>query len=217
MLACTTPAPDQTPAAWYLALRAADRFHAMHGRYPGTSDGTVRSQLFACCTLAAWSFRYCSEGRVHVSAFTHAARFMAVQLQSDATEVAQILAQVCSDWGLAADESVLSSKHAQEMYVPARCRPHSIAMLWLLAPGRPPRRLVGVCHRSTTLSCRSHLHHAVRHCSTRYGASELQIVAAFMGGVAAQECVKLIAKQYTPLNNTFVYNAIACCSAVMEL
>jgi len=43
---------------------------------------------------------------------------------------------------------------------------------------------------------------------TRYGASEIHTVSAFIGGVAAQEVIKILTKQYVPLNNTFIYNGI---------
>lgn len=46
-------------------------------------------------------------------------------------------------------------------------------------------------------------------CSTRYGAAELHAVASLMGGIAAQEAVKLLTHQYVPLNNTYVYVGIA--------
>jgi amyloid beta precursor protein binding protein 1 len=42
----------------------------------------------------------------------------------------------------------------------------------------------------------------------RYGGSELHPTAAFLGGVTSQEVVKIITKQFTPLNNTFVYNGV---------
>ncbi|CAL1541660.1 unnamed protein product [Lymnaea stagnalis] len=41
----------------------------------------------------------------------------------------------------------------------------------------------------------------------RYGASELHSVSAFMGGVTAQEVIKVITGQFVPINNTFIYNA----------
>ena len=41
----------------------------------------------------------------------------------------------------------------------------------------------------------------------RYGASEVHSVAAFVGGVAAQEAIKIITRQFVPLNNTWIYNA----------
>lgn len=44
----------------------------------------------------------------------------------------------------------------------------------------------------------------------RYGGVELHNTAATMGGIASQEAVKLITHQYTPLNNTYVYNGVAC-------
>lgn len=43
----------------------------------------------------------------------------------------------------------------------------------------------------------------------RYGASELHNVAAIVGGVASQEIVKIITRQFVPLNNTFIFNGIA--------
>jgi len=46
---------------------------------------------------------------------------------------------------------------------------------------------------------------------TRYGASELHCIAAIAGGVAAQEAIKVVAHQFQPLNNTFLFNGI--CSA----
>ena len=51
----------------------------------------------------------------------------------------------------------------------------------------------------------------------RYGAAELHSVAAFMGGVAAQEVIKVITKQYVPINNTYIYNAMTGTSMVIGL
>ncbi|XP_067011106.1 NEDD8-activating enzyme E1 regulatory subunit [Anabrus simplex] len=42
----------------------------------------------------------------------------------------------------------------------------------------------------------------------RYGGAELHSVSAFMGGCVAQETIKLITRQYKPLNNTFIYDGI---------
>lgn len=42
----------------------------------------------------------------------------------------------------------------------------------------------------------------------RFGDSKLHTVAAFLGGVASQEAIKLIIKQYTPLNHTLLYDGI---------
>lgn len=41
----------------------------------------------------------------------------------------------------------------------------------------------------------------------RYGGKEIHSVAAFIGGVAAQEIIKLITHQYVPFNNTLIYHA----------
>jgi len=42
----------------------------------------------------------------------------------------------------------------------------------------------------------------------RYGGSELHSISAFMGGVAAHEGIKLLTKQYVPIDNVVVYNAM---------
>lgn len=42
----------------------------------------------------------------------------------------------------------------------------------------------------------------------RYGAGELHSVSALIGGVAAQEAVKIITHQYVPMDNTYIYNGI---------
>lgn len=52
---------------------------------------------------------------------------------------------------------------------------------------------------------------------TRYAGKEVHNICAVVGGVASQEAVKLITRQFTPLNNTFVYNGINCSAAVYEL
>ncbi|RUS86896.1 hypothetical protein EGW08_005301 [Elysia chlorotica] len=51
----------------------------------------------------------------------------------------------------------------------------------------------------------------------RYGASELHTVSAFMGGVAAQEAIKLITGQFVPINNTFIYNGQRQTSTTIKL
>ena len=51
----------------------------------------------------------------------------------------------------------------------------------------------------------------------RYGASELHLVAAIMGGMAAQEAIKLITAQFVPLKGTLVYNGMTGTSFVLPL
>ena len=51
----------------------------------------------------------------------------------------------------------------------------------------------------------------------RFGGAELHNVAALLGGMVSQEAIKLITRQYIPLNNTYVFNGIAGCGAVYEL
>mmetsp|Transcript_96365 Transcript_96365/g.272862 ORF Transcript_96365/g.272862 Transcript_96365/m.272862 type:complete len:524 (+) Transcript_96365:183-1754(+) len=42
----------------------------------------------------------------------------------------------------------------------------------------------------------------------RYGGCELHLTSSVLGGIASQEAVKLITKQYSPLNNTLIYNGL---------
>ena len=51
----------------------------------------------------------------------------------------------------------------------------------------------------------------------RFGAAELHCVAAVMGGIASQEAIKLITKQFVPLPATLVYNAMASTTSLLIL
>ncbi|KAL3860740.1 hypothetical protein ACJMK2_010815 [Sinanodonta woodiana] len=51
----------------------------------------------------------------------------------------------------------------------------------------------------------------------RFGAAELHTVSAFIGGVAAQEVIKVITRQFVPFNNTYIYNAMKQTSITLEL
>ena len=51
----------------------------------------------------------------------------------------------------------------------------------------------------------------------RFGGGQLHCTAAFIGGVAAQEVVKIITHQYIPLNNCYMFNGIASSGATFRL
>ncbi|XP_047342044.1 NEDD8-activating enzyme E1 regulatory subunit AXR1-like isoform X2 [Impatiens glandulifera] len=51
----------------------------------------------------------------------------------------------------------------------------------------------------------------------RYGAAELHTVAAFIGGIASQEVIKLITRQFIPMLGTFVFNGIDHKSQLLSL
>lgn len=40
----------------------------------------------------------------------------------------------------------------------------------------------------------------------RYGGAEIHSVSAFLGGCVAHEAIKIVTKQYKPVNNTFIYD-----------
>lgn len=50
----------------------------------------------------------------------------------------------------------------------------------------------------------------------RYGAGELQCVAAVVGGMASQESIKLLTRQFVPLQGTLVYNAVSSTTLVVS-
>jgi hypothetical protein len=50
----------------------------------------------------------------------------------------------------------------------------------------------------------------------RYAGVEVHNISAIIGGVAAQEVVKLITRQYVPFNNTYFYNGITCIGSRFE-
>ncbi|ROT76495.1 NEDD8-activating enzyme E1 regulatory subunit [Penaeus vannamei] len=51
----------------------------------------------------------------------------------------------------------------------------------------------------------------------RYGAAEVHSIAAYIGGCAAHEAIKIITAQYVPIHNTHIYNAITATSATFTL
>ena len=51
----------------------------------------------------------------------------------------------------------------------------------------------------------------------RFGASELHVVAAIMGGIATQETIKLITRQFVPIPGTLIYNAMASTTSVLKV
>ncbi|XP_074059097.1 NEDD8-activating enzyme E1 regulatory subunit [Macrotis lagotis] len=51
----------------------------------------------------------------------------------------------------------------------------------------------------------------------RYGAAEPHTIAAFLGGAAAQEVIKIITKQFVIFNNTYIYSGMTQTSATFQL
>lgn len=51
----------------------------------------------------------------------------------------------------------------------------------------------------------------------RFGGAELHAVAAFIGGIASQEVIKLITKQFVPMCGTYVFNGIDHKSQLLTL
>jgi NEDD8-activating enzyme E1 regulatory subunit len=50
----------------------------------------------------------------------------------------------------------------------------------------------------------------------RFGASQLHCLGAIVGGVAAQEAIKLVTHQFVPLAGTLIYNAMSSTSAIFN-
>lgn len=51
----------------------------------------------------------------------------------------------------------------------------------------------------------------------RFGAAEIHCVASIVGGIASQECIKLLTRQFTPIQGTFIYNAMSATSLVLNV
>ncbi|XP_076448750.1 NEDD8-activating enzyme E1 regulatory subunit-like isoform X2 [Babylonia areolata] len=51
----------------------------------------------------------------------------------------------------------------------------------------------------------------------RYGASEIHSIASYMGGVGAQEVIKVLTAQFVPINNTYIYNGSTQTSTTVAL
>ncbi|KAI5062057.1 hypothetical protein GOP47_0022596 [Adiantum capillus-veneris] len=51
----------------------------------------------------------------------------------------------------------------------------------------------------------------------RFGASEIHTVASIIGGIASQEAIKLLTRQFTPLPGVLIYNGIDSTTSVLQL
>jgi len=51
----------------------------------------------------------------------------------------------------------------------------------------------------------------------RWGGSEMHAIASVMGGIASQEVIKATTHQYTPLNNTFIFNGASGTTATFAV
>ncbi|PNH10809.1 NEDD8-activating enzyme E1 regulatory subunit [Tetrabaena socialis] len=79
-----------------------------------------------------------------------------------------------------------------------------------LSDPRPPRSAAPrrtVCNLSRRVSMVS---------NPSLGPTELHVVAAFMGGVAAQEAIKLVTRQFVPLAGPLIYNGMAATTCVLD-
>lgn len=125
VLACSELG-DMEPLRWHLALRAVDRFHDRHGRFPGEDDATSAEDVDVLGSLAS---------------------------------------SIVHELGL--DGVPVTAKHVAEM--------------------------------------------------TRFGGVEPHTTAAYIGGIASQEAIKLLTHQFRPMNNTHVFCGVAGTSATYEL
>jgi len=51
----------------------------------------------------------------------------------------------------------------------------------------------------------------------RWGGAEMHAIASVMGGIASQEAIKATTHQYTPLNNTFIFNGASGTTATFAV
>ncbi|KAG2486394.1 hypothetical protein HYH03_014972 [Edaphochlamys debaryana] len=162
-------APPCCDGALYVLLRAADRFFAQTGRYPGAP-----------------------------AALSPGAGASEVDPADDIPLLRQAAMQVLSDAGLGPNP---------------RKSPDSGAGGGLgglgggggAGGGSLPGTAAGAINEDLLAEvCRA-------------GAAELHVVAAFMGGVAAQEAIKLVTRQFVPVAGTLIVNSMAATTTVLEL
>jgi amyloid beta precursor protein binding protein 1 len=53
--------------------------------------------------------------------------------------------------------------------------------------------------------------------SVRAGASELHNIGSLTGGMVAQEIIKVITKQYVPIDNTCIFDGIDSKASVLRV
>jgi len=112
-------------ACWYIALRAADKFHVTHGRYPGEKTDAF-DQDFGDLKKFADEI------------------LTSLELQTD--QLTAFLKELC-----------------------------------------------------------------------RFGNSQIHNIAAILGGISAQEVIKLVTSQWVPLDNTFIFNGINSTSVSLKV
>jgi len=59
--------------------------------------------------------------------------------------------------------------------------------------------------------------HEYVHEVCRHGGAELHAMAAFIGGCAAQESIKILTKQYVPVDNLFLFNSMTSTSVSLNI
>lgn len=98
---------QQKPIAWYIMLRAADRFVALHGRYPGQASCTTEAESSAAGNGSDES----------------------AMLEADSSQLWAIAQALCkAELGLDSIPScVLNAKHAQEIVRYGGCEIHTTA------------------------------------------------------------------------------------------
>jgi len=119
---------DDSPGegCWYIALRAADKFHQAHGRYPGEKTDSYGQ---------------------------------------DFEDLRKFADEVLKD--LEIDPSQVNDAYLKEL--------------------------------------------------CRFGNSQIHNIAAILGGISAQEVIKLVASQWVPLDNTFIFNGINSTSVALKI
>lgn len=179
---------QQTPIMWYLALCAADKFYEKHGRWPGDCTG------FASLRDASSS---------NSSNNKNATNELEL-LERDKLDLIEHFRCLCVKYGLALSMCEKIDEDSGRMALDSGDGSGATAE-------RGDDEEEAVSH-APTLSFWPHALELVR-----YAGKELHNISSIIGGIAAQEAVKIITHQYKPLENTYVYNGIAGCGAAYSL
>lgn len=194
---------SQSPLLWAVTLKAAEAFHLAHGRWPGAPSAAAAAggvgagedevERLAADGAAVWAFAQglCGGGEVPCLTEDYAhevARYGCAQVRQKSTD--------CFSVGIAVFRGGCNAREARRLFFPA-------FVLLLLSEW-----MVLFVVSCETFLTRKYLVAVLQ---------ELHSISAFMGGMAAQEAVKIITHLWVPANNTIVYNGIAGTVLTMEL
>jgi amyloid beta precursor protein binding protein 1 len=183
-------------------LRAADRFHAQHGRYPGAFDSSVEDDCAALRGIAVQLLQELGVGGASVQ--VRGGGWAAGRPGGGGGRCSAAPGGAGGRGG-----NCCSCRNR------GRCRP---ARCCCQRPPAPLASLPACAPSATHLASHTHTTPQDDYVAevVRFGAGELHVMGAIVGGMAAQEAIKLITQQFVPFSGALVYNAVGSTTSVLD-